>query len=457
MRGDMKMSLLNYLNKKRFEMKHVTGSFLALVIIAGTMLSGCNLLDVNNPNSLVEDDIDQPVTAEFLTNGSEATVADGVSGFLAVYSVASDELNWVGSFDAWQDIMIGNFNDPTNQFVDQEYPTVSRARWWADDVIKRLNEFDSEGLLADKTQLSRAYLYGAITYVTIADMFDNFVFTERAEGGPPIGEENMVNLYDTAVEYIDQGLSISGISTDLEAALLGMRARANYSKAMWGKMNPSVNTADPLINNSEAVADAQAALALMDADYKYRLTFSPSTLNNYVAQQTNQRIELVVNPDVYIVADDAGRRVKNIQYPDSTVQLQDPIDNIPDPVLYNTLVEFITAIEYAPITVVSAREMHLILAEAAAAGNGSVDFDTQINAIRSLNGLTDYSGQITQLEMLQHTRQVNLFLQGRRLHDMYRFDVSSPQWETNSTAESSPGTFFPISITECRANPEVSC
>ncbi|MGK7370855.1 MAG: hypothetical protein ACNS64_11640, partial [Candidatus Halalkalibacterium sp. M3_1C_030] len=104
-------------------MRHLTRSFLALVIVAGTMLAGCNLLDVNNPNSLVEDDINQPVTAEFLTNGSEATVADGVSGFLAVYSVASDELNWVGSFDAWQDVMIGNFNDPTNQFVDQEYPT----------------------------------------------------------------------------------------------------------------------------------------------------------------------------------------------------------------------------------------------------------------------------------------------------------------------------------------------
>lgn len=457
MRRGKKMNLFKYLNYKRFEMKQITRSFLAFVIMAGTMLAGCNLLDVNNPNSLVEEDINQPVTAEFLTNGSEATVADGVSGFLAVYSVASDELNWVGSFDAWQDVMIGNFNDPTNQFVDQEYPTVSRARWWADDVIKRLNEFDSEGLLSDRTQLSRAYLYGAIIYVTIADMFDNFVFTERAEGGPPIGEENMVTLYDTAVEYIDQGLAISGISTELEAALLGMRARANYSRAMWNKMNPSVNTADPLINNTDAVNDAQAALAIMDPDYKYQLTFSPSTLNNYVAQQTNQRVELVVNPTVYIVADDDGRRVKNIQYADSTVQLQDPIDDIPDPVLYNTLVEFITSIEYAPITVVSAREMHLILAEAAAAGNGSVDFDTQINAIRALNGLTDYSGQITQLEMLQHTRQVNLFLQGRRLHDMYRFDISSPQWENNSTAESSPGTFFPISITECRANPEVSC
>lgn len=438
-------------------MKRITKQIITFGVVTAFLTAGCNILDVNNPNSLVEEDIESPVTAEFLVNGAEATVADGVSGYLAVYSVASDELSWVGSFDAWQDVMIGNFSDPTNQFIDQEYPTISRARWWTDDVIKRLEQFEADGLLNDQTQKSRAYLYGAIIYVTIADMFNNFVFTERAEGGPPIGEANMVNLYDTAIEYADNGLAVSGISTELQASLLGMRARANYSKAMWNKMNPSVNIADPLINNAAAVTDAQAALNVMSQDFKYQLTFSPSTLQNYMAQQTNQRIELVVNPSVYIVADDDGRRIRNIEYPDSTAQIQDPIDNIADPVLYNALVEFTEPIEYAPITIVSAREMHLILAEAALAGNGSVDFETQINAIRSLNGLTAYSGQIPELEMLQHTRQVNLFLQGRRLHDMYRFDISSPQWEQSSTAETSPGTFFPIAITECRANPDVSC
>lgn len=437
-------------------MRRFTISFLAVVIMAGMGLTGCNLLEVDNPNSLVEDDVNNPVTAEFLVNGVEGTLADGVSGYLAVYSVASDEMNWVGSFDAWQDVMIGNFQDPTNQFIDQEYPTVSKARWWADDVITKLEKFDEDGLLKDETLKSRAYLYGAIIYVTIADMFDNFVFTDRAEGGPPIGEENMVDLYDTAIGYLDKGLAIGGISADLEAALLGMRARAYYSKAMWNKMNP-VDTANPLINNSQAVSDAQAALAVMGQDYKYQLNYSPSTLNNYVAQQANQRVELVVNPSVYIIADSDGRRIKDISNPDSSIKIQDPIDNIPDPAAYGILKEFTQAGQYAPVTITSARGMHLILAEAAAAGNASVDFDTHINAIRSLDNLTDYSGQITQLEMLKHTRQVNLLLQGRRLHDMYRFQEPSPQWEANSTANSSPGTFFPISITECRANPEVDC
>lgn len=438
-------------------MKSFRLNILGVLLLAGIVTGGCNLLDVNNPNSLVEKDLEEPVTAPYLVNGSEAKVADGVSGYLAVYSAASDELNWVGSYDAWEDIMIGNFDDPTNQFVDQEYSTISQARWWADDVIERLEQFDEDGLLKDKTNLSRAYLYGAIAYVTIADMFDNFVFTNRSEGGPPIGEENMVNLYDTAISYIDKGLAISGISTELEAALKGMRARANYSKVMWNKMNPSVDTANPLINNSQAVADAQAALSVMSEDYKYQMEYSPNTVNNYAAQQTNQRNELVLNPSVYVIVGSDGRKIKDISSPSTSIKIEDPIDDIPDPVAYNTIREFTLADQYAPLTVVSAREMHLILAEAALAGNSNVDFDTQINAIRSLNNLSDYDGQIPQLEMLKHTRQVNLLLQGRRLHDHYRFDDPSPQWDANSKAEESPGTFFPISITECRANSEVNC
>ncbi len=445
-------------------MKHLKIHYWVLLVMAGLIFASCNILEVDNPNSLVEDDLDRPVTAEFLVNGSEATLAEGVSGFLAPYSVASDELVWVGSFDAWEDVMIGNYSDRTNQFVDQEYPDVSRARWWADDVIERLNEFDANGQLSDKTYLSRAYLYGAVIYVTIADMFDNFVFTERGEGGPPIGAENMVGLYDTANDYIDEGLAISGISDELRAALLGMRARAHFSKAMWNKMRP-VDTSDPLINNSDAATAAENALAVMSDDYKYQLEYSPSTLQNYVAQQTNQRVELMVDSTIYIIPDDAGRTIRNISDPDSSIKIQDPIDDIPDPVVYNTLREFVEAIEYAPVTVVSAREMHLILAEAALAGNPSYDFEDQINAVRSLadldayssSQLSDYNGQIPQLEMLKHTRQVNLLLQGRRLHDMFRFGISSPEWESGSTAATNPGTFFPIAITECRANPEVDC
>jgi hypothetical protein len=49
---------------------------------------------------------------------------------------------------------------------------------------------------------------------------------------------------------------------------------------------------------------------------------------------------------------------------------------------------------------------------------------------------------------------VNLFLQGRRLADHYRFDDPSPEW--NPEAKSDDGTFLPIAITEVRSNPNIN-
>jgi len=111
----------------------------------------------------------------------------------------------------------------------------------------------------------------------------------------------------------------------------------------------------------------------------------------------------------------------------------------------------------ASMTEASAREMHLILAENELATNGDTPtFRAQINAVRSLDGLPDYTGQVTAMAILEHERQVNLLFQGRRLADHYRFGSKDPLWLSNSTTVSKPGTLFPITITEIRSNPNVS-
>jgi hypothetical protein len=38
---------------------------------------------------------------------------------------------------------------------------------------------------------------------------------------------------------------------------------------------------------------------------------------------------------------------------------------------------------------------------------------------------------------------------------MYRFGVSSPQWQPSSDAVRTPGTFIPLTNTEIRANPNL--
>mgnify|MGYP006275693711 CR=1 FL=1 len=406
------------------------------------------MLEVSNPNSLIEEELDNPAAAPAMANGAEATVTRALGAILAPYSTGTDELTWIGSRDAWDELDIGRLENPNNEFTDAAFPFVGEARWTTDEYIRRIEGFREEGLLADENTLARVYLYGAIIYTSIADMFDDFpVDSDRREGAPPVGPENMSSLYDTALGYVDAALALE-IRAPLEIALTGMRARIQYSKSVWQATNPVSGTPQSnLVNNAGAVEDAIAALDMMDANYVFAMEMDGSLPGLVVgdlsmALQVNQRAEIgfgttYVNPE-----------------PDGTfesVALRDPIDDIVDPVLEATITEFIDQAQFADIPVVSAREMHLILAEAALAGNPNLNYTEEINELRALDDLTPYDGQIDALELLKHSRRVNLYLQGRRLADHYRFSDPAPNWSANT-----PGTFLPITITEIRANPNVS-
>ena len=136
-----------------------------------------------------------------------------------------------------------------------------------------------------------------------------------------------------------------------------------------------------------------------------------------------------------------------------SIRLKDPITNAPDPDFTAVLAEFLGNTNHGPLTMLSAREMHLIVAEAALAAGNNPGFTTAINNLRALNSLTPYSGTPVPLAMLQYERQANLFLQGRRLLDLHRFGVRADLWAAGSEAALRPGVLFPITITELLANP----
>jgi len=286
-------------------------------------------------------------------------------------------------------------------------------------------------------------------------MYDDFVLSDRSEPDPPIGSDSMDQLYTTALGWVDNGLSLVDSGTLFEYALLGMRARILHAQAVWSTLNPAdvSNPSANLVNSAEIVSAAQAALDAMPDDFIYELELTGSAPDLVVgdlsmALQVNSRAELGFGQSYIDPADD-GTYDPNSD--DSAVTYTDPITDEVHPRLVATIDAFVAEGQFADIPVVSAREMHLILAEAALAG-GSPDFTTQINAVRSLDGITAYSGQVDDLELLISERRVQLFLQGRRLADHYRFDDPSAEW----TGSADPvGTFLPIAITEVRANPNV--
>lgn len=411
--------------------------------------AGCDsVFEVDNPNQLAQDNLSQPQAATALVNGTESAVARGLGQVLLPLSIVSDELTSIGSLDYGLQVDYGFLSNAANDITNTAFPYVAEGRFMADLAISRLEGFDAEKLLRNRADLARAYLYGGVVYTAIADAYDDFVISPQGGAEPPIGEAGMGALYETALGYLDKGVTLAQETqnTTLELQLLAQRARTRHARAVWNLLNPKGQAvSDPLVTDAQAEADARAALLLAPSgDWKLQFRYSAGTVSTMLGSQVNVRQEYRVS-NAYIVPTADNKRA-------ASIRLVDPIDQIPDPALESIIDAFVAAGEYPATTIVSARELYLILAEGALARGDQPEAAQQINRLRALNGLTPYSGQLPLLDLLRHERRVNLFLQGRRLADEYRFGEVDPSWQANSDAATKPGTFLPIAEVERLSN-----
>lgn len=422
---------------------NVSKWFLMAILVTAFLFLGCeDPLEVENPNSLVEEDLDNPSAASAIASGALATTARGMAYMLAPYEAATDEVTWIGSRDAWRQLNFGNVTDFSNEFTDDAFKFLSEGRWMADKAVIQLEKFNTEGTLGDPDDLARAYLYAAFIRVYLGNFMDDYAFSDRREPAPAVGENNMSMVYEDAVDLLNKAEAVVK-DDELKRRILGMRALAKHSRAVWDLLNPKGSTpANPYVD--AGVDDATAALALMDAEYLWQLDYVTTLIFNNLAWQTVGREELAV----------------------VTPLPTDPIDGITDPRMqriakdYTEGAQDIWGDSFSPVTVISAREMHLIIAEAFIARGDEASAIAEINNVRALDGLTAYDPAvhtgITVGQMLQHERHANLFLQGKRLSDMYRFDIKDSEWQETSDAFRIPGSFLPITISEIQANPLIS-
>ena len=425
----------------------------AAAVIAAAGCSG--VLDVDNPNNVLEEALDNVASAEQQANGVLASLTRMLANIEAPYGVATDELDWIGSREGWRGLEEGSIGNPNNEFTDAAFPYVGEARFLADETIARLDKFrvDSAGRDATtqtrvRTALANTYLYGAIVYSTIADTFDDFpVGSTRRQGGRAVGEANMVQLYDTATAYLDRALPFAA-NAEARYRILATRARTKHARAVWGLVNPkgSPVPANPYVNNAGANADALAALAVQGGDALYRVNAPAANLAGtlQVFFEVNQRLESRVGTAYGTLVGGTFEAVR------------DPISGAPDPALARLVTDFRTSGQQGNVYLTSNRELRLILAEAALSAGNTAEFTTQINALRALDSKPAYAGQVTADALLRHERKVNLWMQRRRLSDLYRFGERVAQWRADPNFESAfstRGLFFPIPVIELQSNP----
>lgn len=419
-----------------------------LVVAGAVLLAACSsLLDVKNPNDVAESALGNPAAAGAMANGVEATVSRALAAMAVAYGVATDELDWIGSRDAWFDLEKGAVANYLNEFTDQAFPYVGEARYLAASTITRLEGFDAAGTLSDRTNLARTYLNAAVIYASIADMYDDFAFSDKTNAVAPIGRANMGSMYDAAIGFLNlaEPIAVSEGDNTLRYNIVAYRARVRHAKAVWDIITPSGTTvpANPLVNDAGANTDATAAIALGVADQRFELE------SNAEAQ-----------PTIAIWFEVNGRSEHKVGA--VFENLNDPATGTADVTAANALATF-TAFgnESGIFTLTSTRELRLILAESQLAQGNSAAFRTQLNAVRALDGKVAFTGQngVSDAAMLRHERSAQLYLMMRRLNDLHRFGLKAPEWIADpnfASAFNCIGLLFPIPNVERLGNPNVT-
>lgn len=419
-----------------------------------------SLLEVENPNNVNEDDLQDPTSVAALVNGALSLTADAYANVTRAHITLTDETDWVGSWDASGELERGSLDNTANDLTNTGFNTLAQARWTADEALRLTSEFDAAGTLPSRLLLARANLYSGINYILIADNYEDFAFSSKRESGRPLGESGMVGLFDQAVSRFTAAEEIAAAASqaDIRFAAAALRARALWAKALREKLAGGA-PADPLIAVPAADEAARQAIAIApDPDARFAFTFSATTTTNDNAAWINQRNESAFGRK-YTKWDPSAKKICspfNSACREEGILYEDPITGEPDPAFRKFVYEFIEGVQFAPQTVIGVREMRLILAESALASGNQAEFLTQINALRALDGLPPYdpaTHAITPRDLLIHSRFGSLVLQPmRRLADLYRFGIGVEQWLPASDAASKPGTRFPIGEEERLAN-----
>ncbi len=63
---------------------------MAALLIGVFSMAGCDILDVENPNNLIEDDLDNSAAQAPMANGLEGATTRALGRITAPYSVATD-------------------------------------------------------------------------------------------------------------------------------------------------------------------------------------------------------------------------------------------------------------------------------------------------------------------------------------------------------------------------------
>jgi hypothetical protein len=400
---------------------------LRLAVMTGflTAASACDLT-VSNPGPVADQALDDVAAHQALVNGMARALSRAL-GYLAYTSaVASKEVVSAGHRNPAQlgitpKQAIGILA-PELEESNDHWRFAQQARWVAEDGVRRMRE--SLGSDFERSALAaQALLHAGFSNRLLGENMCDAVF----DGGPI---EPRIKYFERAEAAFTEAATIAGAAASAPLANAAFAGRA--SVRIW------------LGNWSGAVADAET----VPSSFVYRALYSSTEIEMYnrifAANATTARAHSVVGTlfEGYFKAT-ADKRTPWSTDPAFPKGSAD--------VLWYFQTKFTS--RSAPVNLATGREMRLVRAEALLRAGDWQGALSALNALRIETAVPTVtaSGISETWTMLGRERSIELWLEGRRLGDLFRFkrDGVPGNFEDMTGRD----TCFPIGVSEIDANP----
>lgn len=420
-----------------------------IVIMAALLGTGC---DVTNPGPVQDEFLSDPTSHAALVNGSRQRLLFAVNDLFYMSANVSRELMPGGN--------TGNYGFPVPVLFgalpfdeDQaSWNDLQQARFIAEDAIRRFVE--DEAIPASERGssdiLAGAYVWAGFTNKILGEYSCEAVF----DGGPA---EPYIRHFERADQQFSEAIAIASSSGNdgLLGAALGGRAQV----AMW------------LGDWDSAVSDAQR----VQAPFEFVLPADETAQNTYNGIYFGSAGNPYRSHSVWMT-------YQHTYYPDTGDPRASWEEDPANPFANSALpgygqIPYVNQTKYTsngdPYPLVKWSEMRLIEAEALLVAGDWEDAMDVINALRS-SYISDSTGQplepwaATSLDdawrYLKRERGIELWLEGRRLGDMRRWeeqsapgDLELPDWKAtvSSQFQDPPDLCKPIPETERVTNPNI--
>lgn len=400
----------------------------ALCGLSAIAVAACNW-DVTNPGPVQDSYLDQPSAHEALVNGASRALSNALGWIAYTGGVAALELQGSGNITQFGVTLLQREGtlSPNEDETDEHWSRAQRARWVAEEAVRRI-----EGALGEEFGRS-ALAARALLYVGYANrLLGENMCAAVIDGG---GAEPRSVYFDRAHAAFSRAVEIAAAAGDADLSRAAYAGRA--SVRVW----------------RDDWAGAAADAAEVPVDFEFDAIYSDLEIDQY-----NR---------IYWAGANAPFRAATVWstfYEEYYEQTGDPrvawsFD--PDtPTGDGSDIPFYRQEKYRsrtdPVRLSSGREMRLIEAEKLLRDGDWPGAVSILNGLRGGVGLPAESPGSAEAAwtMLRRERAVELWLEGRQLGDVFR-------WEQ----EGAPGTHvqdltgrdrcFPIGITEVNTNPNI--